>query len=259
MLSFRDVRKDYQNKSVVIITVLERIAMNTVLRIFAVSVATMSLLACGGGGGDAGGAAAATSTSTFSIANANIDNIKATRNLNWTLSGVVSGVAVGGSGTYVDSGLAASTFGGGAAQLKTIRFNGNITAQGQSSPYSQIENVYYDAAFLQIGSVGAGGTLYTTVNLSALPTAAKIGDSGTLATVTGYSNPAKTSQTGTSTVTWALSADTATTAILKVTTTSNNAASPSTSVETLRITPAGVTTKVSIESNVGGQVLKFSF
>jgi hypothetical protein len=30
-------------------------------------------------------------------------------------------------------------------------------------------------------------------------------------------------------------------------------------VETLRITPAGVTKKVSIESNVGGQALKFNF
>jgi hypothetical protein len=233
--------------------------MNTVLRIFTIGIATTSLLACGGGGGDAGGAAAVTSTSTFSIANANIDNIKATRNLNWTLSGVVSGVTVGGSGTYVDNGLAAGTFGGAAAQLKTIKFNGNITAQGQSSPYSQTENVYYDAAFKQIGSVGAGGTLYMTTNLSTLPTAAKIGDTGTLATVTGYTDSAKTSQTGSSTVTWALSADTSTTAILKITTTSNNVASPSTSVETLRITPAGVTTKVSIDSNVGGQVLKFSF
>jgi hypothetical protein len=233
--------------------------MNTVLRIFAVGVVTTSLLACGGGGGDVGGAAVVASTSTFSIANANVDNIKATRSLNWTLSGIVTGITVGGSGTYADSGLAASTFGGTAAQLKTIRFNGNISAQGQSSPYSQTENVYYDSAFKQIGSVGAGGTLYMTTNLNTLPTAAKIGDSGTLATVTGYTDPAKTSQTGSSTVTWALSADTATTAILKVTTTSNNASSPATSVETLRITPAGVTTKVSIDSNVGGQVLKFSF
>jgi hypothetical protein len=234
--------------------------MKNMLRIFAVSIATTSLLACGGGGGaDPGGATIVASTSTFSIANANVDNIKAARSLNWTLAGVVNGIAAGGSGTYTDSGLSASTFGGGAAQLKTIRFNGSISAQGQSAPYSQTENVYYDAAFKQNGSVGAGGTLYMTTNLSTLPTAAKIGDSGTLATVTGYSDAARVSQTGSSTVTWALSADTATTAILKLTTTSNNVTSPSTTVETLRITPAGVTTKVSIEANVGGQVLKFSF
>jgi hypothetical protein len=233
--------------------------MKTMLKTFAVCVAANSLLACGGGGADPGGNSTVVSASTFSVANAHLDNIKATRNLNWTLAGLVNGVTTGGSGTYTDSGLSASTFGATTAQLKTIRFNGNLTAQGQSAPYSQTENVYYDAAFKQIGSVGAGGTLYMTTSVGTLPTAAKIGDSGTLATVAGYADAARLSLTGSSTVTWALSADTATTAILKLTTTSNNPATPATTVETLRITPAGVTTKVSIESNVGGQVLKFNF
>jgi hypothetical protein len=229
-----------------------------VLRTLAFCTATISLFACGGGGDSA--APAVASTSAFSVADAYTDNLKAVRNLNWTMSGIVTGVGVSGSGTFTDSGLAVATFGGlSNAQRKTIGFNGSISAQGQSAPYSQSESIFYDSAFRQIGYSGTQGVSYMSTTLGTLPTAAKVGDTGTLLTTTGYLDQAKTALNGTvSNVTWALSADTADTALLKLTSTSNGSSTP-TSVETLRVTPSGTTSKVSIEANVNGNLLKFNF
>jgi hypothetical protein len=233
--------------------------MQKIAQAFLVSLSVGLVSACGGG--SSGSAASAVSTSTFSVDAAFKGNIAAPRNLPWTLTGTVQGVAVSGSGTLTESGLSASSFNGTAAQLRTVRFNGTLIALNQSAPYSQTESAYYDSGYRLIGGSGTAGTSYITQTLSTLPTAARVGDSGALATITNYGDAAKLLKTSSSTVTWALAADTANTALLKLTTAvaGPTGSVTTTTTETLRITPAGDTTKVSLDSNVSGQLLKFTF
>jgi hypothetical protein len=214
-----------------------------------------SLAACGGGGSAPAGTSTVASTSTFSVDAAYKKNITTPRNLPWTISGVINGISVSGSGTVNETYVNSITFNGVIAQVRTAAFNGTLTAQGQSSPYVQTESAYYDSLFRIIGSSGTQGVSYATTNLTALPTTAKVGDQGNLSSSTSYSNAAKTAIAGTASTTWAISADTATTALLKLTSTSTGA----TTVETLRITPAGDVTRLSLDANVNGQTLKFSF
>jgi hypothetical protein len=230
--------------------------MKKIIQSFQTFLLLMSLAACGGGGSASEGTTTLVpSVATFSIDAAYKKNITTSKNLTWSLSGIVNGLAVSGSGTLNETYVSGTTFNGLVAQLRTSAFNGTLSGQGQSAPYTQTERTYYDSLIRFIGSSGSAGVTYANTILGTLPTAAKIGDQGNLSTTTSYSNAAKTTVLGSSNVGWVLSADSATSALLKLTSSGNGV----TTVETLRLTTTGEVTRVSIESNVNGQVLKFSF
>jgi hypothetical protein len=225
-----------------------------------------ALSACGGGGGSSAPAAVA-STNTFSIDAAYKSSVAAVRTVPWTISGnvtaTISGVpttvVVSGSGTLRESGLSSTTFNGKAAQARTLSFSGTLQAQGQSSPYSQSETVYLDANLGNLGSTGST-TSYASAIVATLPIAAKVGESGNLMTLDGFVDASKLVKSASSTVTWALLPDTATTALLQIIVKGTSTAGvTNSSVDTYRITPTGTTTRVSLDSSVSGQSLKFTF
>ncbi len=225
------------------------------------------LVGCGGGGDSGSGSLGgpeivpAVSSSTFSVDAAYKNNLSASRNLSWKLVGTVQTIAVTGTGTWVESGLSATTFNGQPAQLRTIKTNGTLITLGQSTPLVINQNVYYDSGFRNVGSSGTAGSNYQTMTFSVLPTTAKIGDSGLLAIIKSYSDVAKLNKISTGTTSWVLSADSATTAILKITTAlvTPTGVGNLTTFESVRVSTTGETTKVTFESLGIDQMLKFSF
>jgi hypothetical protein len=232
--------------------------MNFMIKLLGVILVCASLSACGGGSDST---APIVSTATFSIDAARKISLATAIDLPWTLSGTVNGNAVSGSGTFKKSGFTAATFNGTAAQSITSVTNGTIAALGKSAPLTTTSTVYYDAGVKTIGTISQLGTTYVIEVLNSLPTAAKVGDTGTVSTRTDYSDIAKLVKVGSSTTTWALTADTPNTAVLTLTTVifGKTIAENSTTTDVSKLTPAGATTQVSIETNINNQVLKLTF
>lgn len=162
---------------------------------------------CGGGGGgsDQGPvvstldfpiasskSAATQSTFQFSLAGS-LDGT------NYTMS---VGVAPGGASTF--EGKAAST------SIITLTFRANGALVGQEILVTYFgQNPYVD-----YGSVNQGNGQYTVTNqIANVPATAKVGQLGSLGTAVTYANSFKAQIVNTSTITWSLEADTATTAL----------------------------------------------
>jgi hypothetical protein len=216
-----------------------------------------SLTACGSGSDSP----PVQSTATFSVDAAYKNNLSTARDLAWSLTGTINANSLSGSGTLKKSGLSAGTFNGAPVQMIAAVVSGTIIAAGKSAPLNTNTTTYYDANLKAVGSSGTTGTGYQTETLSALPVAAKIGDTGNLSSAIGYSDAARLIKASTSTSTWALSADTPNTAILTITTVlvGKTSADNATLTEVLKTTPSGVTTPVSLESNANNQIVKFNF
>jgi hypothetical protein len=224
-------------------------------------LAFVSMYGCGSGGGTSTPAVVA-STNSFSVDAAFRNNESATRNASINISAIANGVTSSGTGTYSESALSTITFNGVSAQARTTTLNGSVLVGGQSAPFGSTGTTYYDGALLPVGSLvvsptGVSTTSYVTSrNITALPIAAKVGDSGNFVTLDSFSNSAKTVKVSTSTNSWTLSADTSTTALLKLISTSSTG---STVTETLRITPAGAATRLQIDTTLSTGRVIFDF
>lgn len=131
-------------------------------------------------------------------------------------SGVnLSGTAIDGADTYTMSMYitpAADEFFEGAASKKaietlTMKKNGAVVVTDTMSLYFSINPMTTKGALYSNGSYAV-----QTSTLGGFPTAAKVGDSGSLGTVTQYSNSSKATVLSTTQSTWTMEADTASTA-----------------------------------------------
>jgi hypothetical protein len=206
------------------------------------------LAACGGGGGDSGPTPPAPSTSTFPL-NAGYKAL------------IVSGsthdfdLSLGclGTATIKDDPAVATTFEGVAGFSVTETFTTNFTAKCQSVKPTVVGSLYYNANYVPIGLSKVGGD-YSKFDAppSDLPAAAKVGDSGTLVTMSIYANNTKTPPpTGKSVVSYEIKADTATTAIANIITSLSDTATPPkllvTETKSYRIAESGALTLLSID------------
>jgi hypothetical protein len=220
------------------------------------------ITACGGGGGGGGGEAAApvASTDTFPLMTVYINTLTTSSSNNFTISGIVSGVAVTGSGTATFGNLSAGTFEGVAAQQRTTTATGSIVVNGTTLPLNSSSIFWVDSNYVPKG--GSGGTDYIVVTgTPTIPTAARVNDTGTLYTANRYSDSTKSVLRGTETVTYVLEADTATTALLKTINIEKNNSNTTTSTSSAqyRITPAGAYKRVQETLVEGSTILTITY
>jgi hypothetical protein len=130
------------------------------------------------------------------------------------------------------------------AKLTTV--SATITGGGQTVTDTESGSDFYDSNYLPLGTQTADE--YTVVNGSAtIPQTARVGDTGTAYSDNRYTNSSKTSFLGTNTYTYALQADTASTAIAQIVGIEKDGLGATTYTRTLRyrITPAGAVTPLS--------------
>ena len=208
-----------------------------------IAVSTSALLAaCGGGGGSS---TPVTSTETFQLRTAYVSYLTDTRSLPFSVTGTISGVNVSGTGTVTQGGIAAATFEGQSAQVKTTTVTGTLAANGQSVPLASTSTAYVDANY---SPLGFNGSEYEVVTSSApIPITARVNDTAVWYSATRYIGSSKATRTGTTTATFVLEPDTASTALLKIIEVERNTSNTvtSTSTTTFRITPAGNLTRIS--------------
>lgn len=227
-------------------------------------LSTLLLVACGGGGGG-GAPGPVASTSTFQLKQAYANNFNQTASQTWTVSGTVTTIGatadISGNGVTTQSAVANTTYDGVPAQQKSQTASGTLvaTALGQSTsfpfPATTVTN-FVNLAFDPIGSSSSG--LFTFAAAPALvPFTARVGDSGTIGTFDTYAFQSQPrgpllSRTAFS---YSIEADTASTAILRITQIGTNAAGAVvvTQFETFRITPAGDITRLTGSATVAGQ------
>lgn len=200
--------------------------------------------ACGGGGG--GDTAPVASTETFQLRTAYINHVADTRTWTVQLSGRINGVDVAGSGTLTQGALTSTTFEGQSALAKTSTVAATLTVGGVAVPMTVSSTSYVDAAYNPLGD--AYDDAYEVVSGAvAIPATGKVGDSGIWYTADRYGDSSKTSRLGTMTVSYALEADSATTALLRIVGTDRDTGGNTTATTTARyrLTPAGALTPIS--------------
>lgn len=215
------------------------------LRNHALTLALAGLLAaCGGGGG--GEAAPVASTETFQLRTAYVNHVNDTQTRSAQLSGRINGVDVTGRATLSAGALTNTTFEGLPALAKTSTVAGTLTVNGAAVPITVTTTTYVDAAYNPLGE--ADGDEYQVVSGTvAIPATGKVGDSGVWYTAERYVDSGKSSRLGTLTVSYALEADTATTALLRIVGTDRDTGGNTTTTTTARyrLTPAGALTPIS--------------
>jgi len=209
--------------------------MHTVL-LFSVS---LILSACGGGG------STAVSVSTFNVKQAFENFIKASDTKNVSFSGTSSGVKLTGTGRATLGGLVPSTFQGVNALLKTSVLTGTLTDGKDVLPLSTTALTYWDSNYNFLGRSGSDFSVVT--KFVPLPTAAKINDTGSFYTLTNYPSSAKSSIRDTTVVSFSLTADSESSALITLIkeTRDNSGKSVSTESEIYRVTTSGVLTIIS--------------
>jgi hypothetical protein len=203
------------------------------------------LSACGGGGGSNGGnedSGPVVSSASFDLRasyKADFDNAQTE---NFTVSGIESGYSYAGSGSTSYAAAVNALFEGRGAKSQTSTTAFTISVNGVAIPATASETVYVDADYNPLGLRGSEYLVVT--RLTPLPVAARVGDSGEWFSATRYADDSKTIFKGTATVNIALEADTASSAVLKITSVRQDSlgALESTTTQTYRITPSGSST-----------------
>lgn len=220
-------------------------------------VMSVALTACGGGGG--GTNATVTSTETFQVKAAYVNYINKVGSYPLTVSGTSSGSNVTGSGTLTLSTPSNGSFESSPVLQKNSAITYTIIANGVSANGGSASSAYVDSNYQPKGS---SGTEYAVVTSNiTIPVTGRVGDSGTWFTENRYANSTKTSLLGTTTTSYVLEADTATTALFKIISEEKNNSGTTTfsSIETYRITPAGAITAVSATASASPTFLTFTF
>ncbi|MEI8301675.1 MAG: hypothetical protein WCG13_00165 [Burkholderiales bacterium] len=211
-------------------------------------VLTLWLAACGGGGGGSDAGTAPPATTSYATWQGWLNYLQEAGIFRYTITGNVQGTAVNSTGSASIGALQAASFESQPAQRKTSLVSGTLTVGGSTVPYGGTTELYVDAAFMPLGSTGAGE--YAVVSGKPnIPTTAQVNESGTLFTLTRYDSSARTTLLGTTTVAWAVLPDSADTALFRITSTAANAdgSPPSVTVETYRMSTAGALTRLTEE------------
>lgn len=206
-----------------------------------------AVVGCGGGGSASVNATAPTTpvVQTFNLYTAWVAYWASTTNLTGTVVATQNGQS--GTAVYSEdrSALVAATFEGQAAFRKTIV--GTVTPT-TGSPATVSEDQYFDANSNFLGASGAS-TGYSVVTFRpTIPTALKVGDSGTWYSAIGYTNSNKTGTPAVGTQSYSVQADAADSVLFVVTETSAGG----TKVTTFRLSQAGVLKKLKVQSSIGG-------
>jgi hypothetical protein len=221
---------------------------------------------CGGGGGGGGGAPVAAapvaSTSTFQIRAEIANEFNSVSSDQFSISGTLNGQAFTGSGTGVSGSASSVTFEGAPALQKSQTTSFTIVANGVSVPVTTNSVVYVDSNYNPLGK-SSSSEYAVLFGAATIPTTAVVNDNGTAYTFNRYANSSKATFLGTEVVTYVLAADTASTALLKVTHTFRNATNTLTSQDTstTRIMPSGGFTNNSESGfdNTTGLVLNITY
>lgn len=214
-------------------------------------LALSALVAACGGGGEGGTAAAPAVSAGIPLAAAIAGIVNQNRTSALTISGtaVASGVTVNvsGSGTLTEA-TAAGSFEGTVGLRKSVAVNATIVASAggsaQSAPLSAASQEYWDSNYKPVGATAAATHCVTTTYVP-LPATAQAGSSGDWYTQECYTSSAKLSKLGTISASYALEAESADSALLRILNTSsvaNGLSVPST--RTYRVTSAGAVTRL---------------
>lgn len=209
------------------------------------ALSVLALLTACGGGGDGGAAAVVASTESFPLRTVYTNTLTSSSSSNYTLSGTVNGVAVTGSGTVTYGNLSGGTFEGAAALQRTTTGTGSFVANGTTFPLNSSSTDWVDSNYVPKGE--SGGDDYVVITgTPTIPTTVRVNDTGPLYTANRYADSTKAVLRGTSTATYVVEADTASTALvtLIIEEKNNSNITTSTSSVQLRITPAGAFTRV---------------
>jgi hypothetical protein len=229
------------------------------MKYLSVLLSSIVLVACGGGGGGSAPAPGpVASTSTFLLKQAYANDFNDTLPYSYAISGTISGANIAGNGTTTQSAVSNTTFESVAALQKSRTSSGNVVATGPGGTVNiplapTTETLFLSPTFNLLGYTGSSA--YTVAAAPVLiPTTAMVGNSGTIGNFNSYATSAKLGVPATNVVTWALEADTATTALMKLTQTlrSSTGVLTATQVDTFRITPAGGVTRISQSANIIG-------
>lgn len=224
---------------------------------FLAMIMAVLLAACGGGGSSDG---PVVSTATFQTRTALSNSTQDTRSSPFQVTGTISGINVAGSGIVTESPVTSTTFEGKSALRKLTNTTMELTRSGQSIPLSWSSASYFDSNYNPMGYVSDDAYVVMSNNVT-IPNTARVNDTGVLYTASIYLDSSKTTLLGTETASYVLAPDTASTALLKITTiekdTSGNTVSTSTAA--YRITPAGDITLISEKFLSDGDVLNFAY
>ncbi len=188
---------------------------------------------CGGGGGDGGtpvgpsSGNTSTSPTTFPLqkAYANLNANGYGKTVNVTGTATVNGLAVPVTGNLQinqSPAITNATFNGQPADEIATSISGLITADGQSISVSTTTDNFYSTSGQPLGAESNSGFCVTD-SYTALPTTINIGQTGTVATFTCYSDSTMSTLLGTSTTTYAITAGASTgTANLELIATGSN-------------------------------------
>lgn len=209
----------------------------------AISLITLVILGgCGGGGG---GEAVIASIQTFNLQAAYTAYLSQSYTKAFNISGTYSGVNVSGTGSITSGTLQSGTFLGLPALVKTNSITGTFNANGQTIPLGLSTQSYYDSNYNTKGI--SGGNFSVVTMLNAIPTSAKVNDTGVWMILTNYPTSARSYSVGTSTITYAVNADSASSVLLTFITTEKSTSGSilSTSTEIYRVTSTNVVTPIS--------------
>jgi hypothetical protein len=223
-----------------------------IFRSLASTIATAALLAgCGGGGGGDTSSTASSavppvaSTSSFPLATGYQTLISGGENNNFNVSGSCAGTAT----ITTSAATTAATFEGvtgfSAGQTSSISFSNCLPATSTTSGTS-----YYNGGYLPIGFAIAGGEYdVATAAPTAIPASVVVSDSGTIVTLTSYTDSSKATVTGKRVISYQIEADTSTTAIANIITRSYNTSDQllSTQQSRYRMAASGTLALVSID------------
>ena len=184
-----------------------------------VSLALLTLVACGGGGGGGGSSSPnpVTSTASFPAAQAiaNFFSTSHTYNVNGT--GKFSGIDVSGTGTVSFSSAVGATFEGQSAFKVTLTVAITLSGGGQTVPVAfSVEN-YFTTNYDPLGFNDPGGGSYCVIQGNpSYPSSVKVGDTATLYTQNCYQDSTKNTPTENDIDSFLVEADTATSAIFNL-------------------------------------------
>lgn len=234
---------------------------------YVLAVGVVSLFtACGGGGGGDSVAPPVATIDTYQLKTAWVNYFNDSSTLNFTVSGVVSGVTITGSGKVTQSVPSSATFENVAGLKKTVVTSGSVTGTLNGAvvtmPLEGTSTIYMDASYLPLGEE-TGNAYWVVAGPVTIPLTVKIGDAGWLYKETAYSSSAKTTPLATIDVSYAVNPDTVVgpDALLKLVGVEKNTSGAVASVSTItfRMTAAGGITRLSEVSVIGADTLTVTY
>jgi hypothetical protein len=241
----------------------EMVMSRSIRYVLAVSLVSL-FTACGGGGGGDSAAPPVAAIDTYQLKTAWVNYFNDSSTLNFTVSGVISGVTISGSGKVTQSVPSSATFENVAALMKTQVTTGSVTGTLNGAvvtePINGSVTIYVDTNYLPLGE--AGDAYWVVTGPVTIPQTVKIGDAGPLYNETAYSSSAKTTPLATLEVSYAIKPDTMVGyALLNLIGVEKNTSGAVMGTSTLafRMTPAGGLTRLSEVDVVGVDTLTITY